>query len=121
MCALLTTILSIWGFDSKTLLYKLDVRRTFDQLSFTDNPDYIVTEFGAVPLGKSESFSQLPAWSPYWISGDETSIIPAGKEGLSLPAQYRRQSSCICGYRIAIGCEGGQVLFFELDVALLFF
>lgn len=115
VCAAYDDTLSIWDFESESLVYKLNVQRTFDQLSFTNDLNYILTEFGAVPLDKSANLSQPPAWSPYRISEDGSSIIPAGKEGLSLPTQYTRQSSCIYGHRIAIGCEDGQILFFELE------
>ncbi|QLI74709.1 Vegetative incompatibility protein HET-E-1 [Metarhizium brunneum] len=75
---------------------------------------HVMTPYGAKsPVSASSGPSQLPSWSPYWISynkdGDEAWVIWRGKKVIFLPKQFGPSACGVFGHRVVVCTDFGQV------------
>jgi WD40 repeat protein len=110
----------IWDAETGALQQTLEINASPEQLLFSPDDLYCITELGSTALRQSPLFPiRTYEWSGYCVSSDYSWITWNGSKVLWLPTEYRPTCSIVKDQTIMIGCASGRVLLFEFNSKVL--
>ncbi|KAL9083489.1 MAG: hypothetical protein Q9165_008516, partial [Trypethelium subeluteriae] len=110
----------LWDAESGAALRTLESGSYINQLSFSHNGSYLITDRGLLTLDLDLSASTFHNTkdSPDLFVSDQW-ILYQSQKLLWLPAEYRGTCSAVKGQKIVLGNGSGRICFFYIDVKFL--